>query len=198
LTENGVVVGEKEYGVDVLIFSTGFSSPSAGGPAFRSGMSIIGRNGHSLDDKWVQGAGTLHGLISSDFPNLFLSGPSQMGVSSNQAFSLDQFAIHAAYIVAEAHRKSAESAEKIIIEPTKEAEEDWSMRVMSGAVAMAALAGCTPSYLTAEAEIDRPLPVEQQMAGARGVPWTQGSTDYVRIIEAWRKAGGLEGLKITV
>jgi cation diffusion facilitator CzcD-associated flavoprotein CzcO len=61
-TAQGLVVGGKEYPLDVLILSTGYRSPAigAGDPAAKIGIDIVGRGGRSLTEKWTaQGPTTL-------------------------------------------------------------------------------------------------------------------------------------------
>lgn len=52
--------------------------------------------------------------------------------------------------------------------PTESAEEEWAMRVVSQAHAMAILLNCTPSYTTAEGALRATLPPEAQLKAARG------------------------------
>jgi cation diffusion facilitator CzcD-associated flavoprotein CzcO len=202
ITESAVVVGGTEYEVDLLIFSTGFRSPSAGAsPAFRAGMSIIGRDGLSLDEKIANGGSTLHGTLSRGFPNLFWPGPLQAGATGNQMFVLDQLATHIAYIVSESARRAAQEqkpAQKFTIEPTAEAEEEWAMQILYRAAAFAGIAGCTPSYLNKEGEMDRVSKPEAQMEAARAAIWGEGIAGYVDTIEAWRNQGSLRGIEVTV
>jgi cation diffusion facilitator CzcD-associated flavoprotein CzcO len=202
ITEHAVVTGDSTYEVDLLIFSTGFrvSSP-AGSPAFRAGMSVIGRNGESLDQKFAKGALTLHGTVSHGFPNFFWPGPLQAGAGANQVFVVDQFATHIAYILSESMQRVAQEqqlGQKFTIEPTAEAEEEWSMQVLSRAANLAALAGCTPGYLNREGDIDRISGVEERIKAAKGAIWGEGILDYLNVLEGWRAQGNLRGLEVTV
>jgi cation diffusion facilitator CzcD-associated flavoprotein CzcO len=201
ITENAVVVGDTEYKLDLLIFSTGFRSPGAGGsPGFRAGISISGRDGQSLDQKFAKGVATLHGAMSRGFPNLFWPGPLQAGATANQMFVLDQLARHIAYILSESARRAAQEpqqGQKFTVEPTSEAEEEWSMQILSRAASFAGLAGCTPGYLNLEGDMDRISGMEAQMKAARGAIWGEGIADYVDVIEDWRVQGNLRGLEVT-
>jgi cation diffusion facilitator CzcD-associated flavoprotein CzcO len=197
LTETGAVVGGEEFPLDLIVFSTGFKTPSvgaSGSPAYRAGMEVTGRNGLSLDQKWIDGVGTLHGVISRGFPNLFWPGPFQVGASANWTSVLNQLSIHIAYMIS----SSAQAGEKVIIEPSEEGEEAWAMEILKRAAGFAALAGCTPSYLNAEGEGDHLQSMEEQMKAARSAPWGQGVLDFGRVIKEWREEGGLKGLKIAV
>jgi cation diffusion facilitator CzcD-associated flavoprotein CzcO len=73
--ERGVMVGNSEYEIDLMTFSTGFRAPGVGSPAFRAGITITERNGQSLDQKWAEQVSTLHGVISGGFPNPPRPGP---------------------------------------------------------------------------------------------------------------------------
>ncbi|KAJ9664096.1 hypothetical protein H2201_005336 [Coniosporium apollinis] len=200
LTDHGVVVEDSEYNLDLLILGTGYNSPVVGSPARRAGFSVIGCNGLSMEQKWDDsGAGTLHGIISRDFPNFLFPGPQQAGASANQAFLLDLVAEHVAYILSQATQKAkAVGLEKVVVEPSAAAEQEWSMRIMAGAVAFAGLAGCTPSYFNREGEFARISTQEEQMKAAKGGIWSQGLVDYAEVIEGWRRSGDLKGLEITV
>jgi len=195
VTENGVVVQEQQIELDLLIFSTGYKAPSEG-PGSRAGIAITGRT-QTLEEKWVEGAGTLHGVTTRGFPNLFLTGPYQTGATANWTAVLDQLAIHTAYIVSEAEAKATKKRRKVTIEPTVEGEENWSMQIMSRAGSLAAVAGCTPGYINREGETDRVKTMEEQMKAAKGATWGHGFLDYNSALEGWRTQGGLEGLDVS-
>ncbi len=199
VTSNGLKAGGSEYEVDLLIFSTGFRAPGEGSPASRAGMSVTGRNGKSLEQKWAEGVSTLHGVISHGFPNLFWPGPLQAGAAANQMFVLDQLATHVAYILSDAERTAHDQSlgHNFTIEPTAAAEEEWSMQILHRAASFAGMVGCTPSYLNIEGEMDRISGMEEQMKAGKGAIWGQGIADFVNVIEDWRAQGGLRGLEIT-
>lgn len=194
LTEKGIVANNNEYDLDCIIFSTGYNIAAAQSPTARGGITAHGRDGKSLDDKWTNNVATLHGVFTHDFPNLIFSGPTQATASANFSSCLDLLAQHAAYIVSTATKKA--HSEKPIIEPTEEAEEEWTMQCMMGAAALAGMAGCTPSYLNGEGDADR-IPMEMKMKSARMSPWASGMNDYADVLETWRKEGSLRGLQIT-
>jgi len=103
-------------------------------------------------------------------------------------------------MLAEAEKRASNehrSGGNVVFEPTVEAEEEWSMRVLSKAAAFAAMAGCTPSYLNREGEIDRVSSMEDRMKAARGSIWGEGIASYVKILEEWRDEGTLRGLEVT-
>lgn len=91
LTENGLVVGDKdEYDLDLIIFGTGFSLGIDASPADRGGITVVGRGGEDMQDKWkFKGVGTLHGVVSRGFPNMFFPGLHQAATGPNWTFLLE-------------------------------------------------------------------------------------------------------------
>lgn len=195
LTGKGVVVGETEYEIDLIVMSTGFNVSGVTSPASRGGMTIEGRDGRSMEEKWRDGMATLHGVVSHDFPNLFYPGPNQTGVAANQVYVLDQLATHIAYILSSAVKRAG-PGQKIAVEPSREAEEAWTNEIVSRARALGATASCTPSYLNQEGQAGKFSSVEEAMKAARMSPWGEGILDYVRVIEEWRAKNDLEGLEV--
>ncbi|KIK56840.1 hypothetical protein GYMLUDRAFT_204401 [Collybiopsis luxurians FD-317 M1] len=200
MTSRGPTVAGVEYPVDVLVFSTGFLSPAVGSVASRAGISVIGRGGKSYDEKIEErGVATLHGVVSRDFPNLFFPGPYQAGVTANYTFVLDQMARHASYMIGEAIKrveKEGGHADRVTVEPYEEAEEEWSMKIAGTAFKMAAMIGCTPSYLTSEGEIEKSIPGNDPVKGARRSIWGYGVIDFVEFLEHWRTGGEMKGLEV--
>jgi cation diffusion facilitator CzcD-associated flavoprotein CzcO len=202
ITEDSVVVGGKEYKIDTLVLSTGyrnlFSSPNR-----RVDIDVTGRNGLSFDDKWDSGITTLHGMMTHDFPNLFWPGLSQSGGSINFVYAADVGAVHIAEIMSHAVNKTGKRAGgdtykyNCIIEPTADAEEEWSQLVASQAGAFAAMAGCTPGYFNEEGKADKVGTPEEQQKKARGGIWALGPTHFAKHIGDWRATGEFKGLAIT-
>ncbi|MFC8102708.1 flavin-containing monooxygenase [Streptomyces sp. NPDC057363] len=144
VTPRGVVVDDVEYEVDCLIFATGFSVGVSG---IHSGkLPARGRGGVELLDVWQQeGPRTLHGFTSNGFPNLIQMGSLQNAASVNFTHVLDEQAVHAAALVAAAEAKGA------LIEPSREAEEDWLATLAQEAPDHEWFhAECTPGYYNAE------------------------------------------------
>lgn len=73
ITERGVVVGDTEYELDVLIFATGFDAMTG----TLTAIDIVGRGGRTLRDKWREdGLKSNLGISCHGFPNFFMSlGP---------------------------------------------------------------------------------------------------------------------------
>ncbi|RYO81432.1 hypothetical protein DL766_004711 [Monosporascus sp. MC13-8B] len=209
-----VTVGDTDYNTDVLIFATGFRPPTSGSPAERSRMKVYGRHGLDMDAKWAQpqGLSTFHGLISRDFPNFLFPGPNQMGAAPNGTYQRDRLGQHFAYIITAASEKQRRSGQgpgrpqhgsrygkyDVVIEPTGEAEEDWSKAVAAHAVKLSAMAGCTPNYMITPEEQEAVAKGQkrQMQKKARGALWGKGVADYMSILRDWRDEGALRGLEI--
>jgi cation diffusion facilitator CzcD-associated flavoprotein CzcO len=73
ITERGVVVGDTEYELDVLIFATGFDAMTG----TLTNIDIVGRGGRTLREKWfADGLRSNLGINANGFPNFFMSlGP---------------------------------------------------------------------------------------------------------------------------
>lgn len=197
-TAAGLVVDGKEYPLDVLILCTGFRTPAIGNgsPAARTAIDIFGRQGRSFDEEWqARGAATLHGIYTNGYPNLFLASTSQAGIATNFVLVLDVTSRHVAHIVAEAERR-AEPGTRPVLEPSVDAQEDWSMECMRRATWFAGVAGCTPGYITSEGQAMSNTDPTEVAKQSRGTPWCEGMTSYVQILEKWR-ADGMEGIEIT-
>lgn len=93
INAQGVVHGDDEYPLDVLIYATGFQWM-----ATSTFNMITGREGRTLQEKWrTEGTKTFLGLHSHGFPNLFIvSGPQGGGGSFNFTNAIED---HADYIV---------------------------------------------------------------------------------------------------
>jgi hypothetical protein len=195
VTANGIVANGKEYPVDIIIWGTGYGSPVSDSLAGKAEMNVVGKDGKDMEKVFKQGDwASLHGIIGHGYPNLFSLGLSQAGVGVNQTQRLDAMSAHVAYTISEARQRGGQ--EKVTIEPTEEVCKQWGDRIASNAYLLANMGGCTPSYFTAEAEIERHTP-EQQAKSARSTLFGQGYAAYSKIIEDWRKAGNLDGLVIT-
>ncbi|MGI5441688.1 flavin-containing monooxygenase [Streptomyces shenzhenensis] len=73
ISERGVVVGDTEYELDVLIFATGFDAMTG----TLTNIDIVGRGGRTLREKWLaDGLKSNLGINANGFPNFFMSlGP---------------------------------------------------------------------------------------------------------------------------
>lgn len=161
-----------------MLRSTGFRSPALGSAASKAEISVTGRNGLDMEEQTNKGELlTLHGVLGRGFPNVFWTGPYQAGTTANNTFTLDILATHAAYIIAQTIR-NVEKGRSPVVEPTEEAQAQWAMQIMAGAATFAGMAGCTPSYLNREGELNRLTPEQQMMMAKIGI-WPNGFARYV-------------------
>ncbi|KAL2071193.1 hypothetical protein VTL71DRAFT_12428 [Oculimacula yallundae] len=201
LTATGILHNDTEYPIDVIIWSTGYGSPSAESLAGKAGITVLGRDGIKMEEKYQKAELlTLHGIIANGFPNMFFPGFSQAGVGVNQTQRLDEQSTQMAYMIREAECRSktsqngtSNSVAKTVIEPTAEGCEDWANQCASKAHLFATMAGCTPSYFNAEGAMDK---MEKLAGSARLAMWGQGYLSYARILQEWRRSGQLEGLSV--
>lgn len=198
VTETGIVIGDKEYEVDIIIFGTGYRPPShgLGSPAIRTGTNILGRNGLSLNDKWLgDGPATLHGYLTNGFPNLFFSGTNQATVTGNNVYMLGFIAQHIVAIIAQAKKLIGKGKEPVI-EVTKEAEEAHTTEILKRAAYFVALAGCTPGYFNGYGENSKITDPKETLKRARGSVWAEGSQSFLEYLQKWRDEGSLRGLSV--
>lgn len=197
-TERGLVIGEKEYPFDVIIFGTGYKTPgrSQGSPAARTGVEIYGRDGQSLDQKWQDnGAATLHGYSTHGFPNLFFSGSGQATITGNNTWMLSLIADHVTFMIAEAKRRVG-AEQRAILEVTREAEEAHTAEIVKRAPFYSALAGCTPGYFNGHGEAVNNTDPKEKAKRAKGASWSEGTISFLNYIQGWRDEGSLKGLSI--
>jgi hypothetical protein len=146
-----------------------------------------------MDDKWLQeGAATLHGWATHDFPNLFFFGVSQTGFTANATCGMEAMASYVAATLAEAERR-AQQSDKLTVEVTKAAEDAWSMEVAKRAAWFVGIAGCTPGYFNNEAKI---LDTKEQMRSARAALWGEGMVSFMEMLSSWRSESVLNGFEI--
>ncbi len=183
ITERGVVVDGVEYELDCLIFATGFEVGTS--YAQRAGYEVKGRSGQTLTQKWADGVSTLHGMHSRDFPNNFIFAISQSGFTVSYPHMLNEQSKHAAYIIAECQRRGV-----TVVEASEEAEAAWVQTIIDSAISRQEFAEeCTPGYYNNEGK--------PSALAARNGAYGKGPIAFVKLIEAWRAEGGLEGLELT-
>ncbi|MCC6144322.1 MAG: monooxygenase, partial [Candidatus Hydrogenedentes bacterium] len=183
VTEKGVVFDGVEYEVDCLIFSTGFEVGTS--YTSQSGYDLVGRNGTRLSEKWANGLRTHHGLMTHDFPNCFVLGFTQTGVTPNATHMLDEQASQMAYIVKQVRAKGAKT-----VEPTQAGEDEWCRICDSyGNKTEQLLAQCTPGYYNNEGgKANKNGFISGQYGG--------GAVKFFQILEDWRNEGNMEGLEV--
>ena len=198
ITERGIVVDGKEIDVDVIIFSTGYSTTGlrGGSPGAKLGVEVLGRNGVSLDDKWkTKGALTLHGYATSGFPNLFFTGASQGTATGNNTMMLNVIAKNVAYILKEATTSGSRSG-RPIIEVTPKCEEEHTAEVVKRAAFFTLLGGCTPGYFNGHGDSTRTKDSKAKLKSLQGSIWSEGFQSFVDYVRKWQDGGKLEGLDI--
>ncbi len=87
ITPAGVRTSDAEYGLDIIVFATGFDAMT--GPLLA--LDITGEGGASLRDMWSAGPRTYLGLQTAGFPNLFtITGPGSPSVLTNMPTAIEQ------------------------------------------------------------------------------------------------------------
>lgn len=183
LTRDGVVVGDREYKVDALIFATGYDVSSS--YTRRTGFDIIGRDGVHLSDKWKSGPRTFHGLQSHGFPNCFFLGYTQTGIANNYTHTAEERARHLVYLLEQRVVRGATT-----IEADLRAEDGWvaTMNELSGP-GRAFYADCTPSYLDNEGDIGNP-------DGLAAANYGGGPVQFFELLARWRESGEMDGVTL--
>ncbi|MBU1377753.1 MAG: NAD(P)/FAD-dependent oxidoreductase [Alphaproteobacteria bacterium] len=183
ITEHGIVVDGKEYEVDCLIYATGFEVGTD--YTRRSGYELYGKGGKTLTQKWANGAETLHGLLTRDFPNCFIVSNVQSGFSANFPHMINEQSKHIAYVL-----KHALDHQVRTVEPSAEAEAAWVDTIVKLAIMREAfLKECTPGYYNNEGQPEA-MTVKNGSYGA-------GPVAFTKVLEAWRAEGDLKGLELT-
>jgi cyclohexanone monooxygenase len=121
VTPDGLRVGGQDYEFDAIVFATGFDAMT--GALTR--MGVVGRGGTKLADKWEAGPRTYLGLMTADFPNMFMiTGPGSPSVLSNMIVSIEQHVDWISDCVAHMTARQQDC-----IEPTLAAENAWVQHV---------------------------------------------------------------------
>ncbi len=182
ITEKGIIVDGVEHEFDCIVFASGFEITTALDRQFDIAP-FAGREGTSLYDHWGKGFRTLHGIMANGFPNHFVTGFIQGGVTAATTLMFEQQADHIAYIIKEAQDRGA-----TYVEPTAEAEEGW-VADRPGSTRWTTAPSrreCTPGYYNSEGE-----PNGRSFLGD---PFWGGFYELTELLEAWRGTGELEGL----
>ncbi|MEQ8485775.1 MAG: NAD(P)/FAD-dependent oxidoreductase [Pseudomonadales bacterium] len=182
ITERGIVAGGVEYELDCIIYASGFE---VGTPMERrAGYEVYGEGGVALSDKWRNGVSTLYGMHTHGFPNCFIVGLSQVGLSANIPHVIDVQSRHIAYVLSEARRRNTRA-----IDTTPEAETEWVETVMNASVlSLAFLESCTPGYYNNEGKPNGALV-------RRNGSFAPGIMAFSSILDAWRSEGKLRGIE---
>jgi cation diffusion facilitator CzcD-associated flavoprotein CzcO len=185
--ERGIIVGDKEYEVDCVVFATGFE---AGISYIRlTGFDPVGREGIRLSEHWKGGVRTLHGITTDKFPNLLLIGGNQhSAAAANAVHLLDEQAIHVAYILNEAKQRGFH-----VVEPTADAVDGYTDMIRSSPnnqVQMKFYSSCTPGYYNGEGKGTK---AEDLFFGNR---YGGKVMEFYQMLAEWRRAGTLSGMTL--
>jgi cyclohexanone monooxygenase len=177
-----VIADGRRFPVDCLIFATGFDVSSDF--AKRASLDIIGVAGLTLTQKWASGMATLHGMHARGFPNCFIIGHAQSGMSANFPHMLSEQAEHIAYIVDKCNLTGIRS-----VEASAQAEQLWVDTILRmGESRRRFLESCTPGYYNNEGEVSEQL--------ARSFSFGAGPVAFIDLLRGWRQADVLEGLEL--
>ncbi|MGH3274237.1 MAG: flavin-containing monooxygenase [Streptosporangiaceae bacterium] len=182
ITETGVVVADREYEVDCVIYASGFEV----GTAYhqRAGYDLTGRDGRRLSDDWAQGIRSLHGIHVHGFPNAFIVAPAQgANLISNVPHNLTESAATIAATIAHACRNGFAE-----IEVTQDAQDAWVELLKSAPQGIIGSTECTPGYYNNEGEGPSPH-------AFLNVGYPEGAMAYFAYIDAWRSSGTFTGLE---
>ncbi len=183
INESGVIVNGVEYPVDLLIFASGFEVTT--GYTHRLGFDPKGRDGVSLSEAWAEGPGTLHGVLSNGFPNMFMISTVQGAQATNFVHSITETAQHVAFLI-----EQCVKGDIATIEPETAAQENWFETLFAQLWGIARYnATCTPGYLNSEGGGD--------MRSARAIAWMTSVLGFAEYVENWRQQGDLAGLTLT-
>jgi cation diffusion facilitator CzcD-associated flavoprotein CzcO len=119
MVPEGIRTTEGVIPLDVIIFATGFDAIT--GPFFN--IDLRGRNGTALVDAWSEGPHAYLGIQAVDFPNMFMvTGPTS--TTGNLPLAIENHVEWIGDCIAYMRDNDIDT-----IEPTAEAQEQWSERV---------------------------------------------------------------------
>jgi cation diffusion facilitator CzcD-associated flavoprotein CzcO len=181
ITEHSVWANGQEFPLDLLIFATGFElSPLERGTP----IPVTGRDGLTLEEKWDEGATTLHGQHVHGFPNFLLSTSRQASWDNNFPYPQEVVATHLATFLRWVLDNDVDT-----FEVTEEAEAAWVRFHEELSVELQKTwAECTPSYFNQEGKPDPRL--------IRNATLGKSPEELRQILAEWRQAG-MPGLEMT-
>ncbi len=122
VTPRGVVTGDHEHELDILVLATGFDAVTGG----LTNIDIRGSDGINLAEKWADGVRTYQGLANAGFPNLLASyGPQS---PSGFWFGPSSAEIQGEHIIEFLMYMRDHGLSRL--EPTREAEEAWRVECL--------------------------------------------------------------------
>jgi cation diffusion facilitator CzcD-associated flavoprotein CzcO len=188
VSERGPVVDGRQYDVDCIIYATGFEAEMT--PlARRAGHDVIGRDGTTLAEKWSDGVGSLFGMMSSGFPNLFFTpAPAQQAVVTPNYTQLAVLgAEFISAVIAQLRERGIDAFDVDV-----DAEREWTQKIVDSFVdASRVMSACTPSRINNEGHPEAMNP--------RNGNYGRGLGDYFayrELLEKWLADEQLEGLDL--
>ncbi|KAK7934860.1 hypothetical protein PG985_000355 [Apiospora marii] len=199
-TRQGVVVGRDEYPLDALVLATGFEIAGTGqSPTAAAHAYCRGRGGRDLDDKWGSlDFGTLLGVCTHGFPNLFFSVGANSGANANMTAVYTSQARMTAHLVATSTataRNSGGDPARTVVEATVEGERGWVDECLGLATwYVPLLTTCPPTYFTG---YRNGPPDEKTMAVAkRKLPYPGGPVGFDEAVSRYIAEGDLKGVVV--
>ena len=117
LTEKGLVANGRAFEFDAIVFATGFDAMT--GTLFN--VDIRGRDGLALKKKWEAGPRTYLGLMTENFPNMFMiTGPGSPSVKGNMINTIEQHVDMVTDTMLHMREHGLD-----LIEPDLKAEDEW-------------------------------------------------------------------------
>jgi cation diffusion facilitator CzcD-associated flavoprotein CzcO len=182
MTPTGVIVGERHYQIDCLIYATGFEVGTD--YTRRAGYDVVGPQGISLSEYWRDGMRSLHGMHVHGFPNMFVLGHTQGGFTVNYPHLLEEASAHLTHILHHAIDHDLST-----VEATEEGEAAWLVTLAESARDIRTFQEqCTPGYYNNEGQ--------PAAGGFLGSSYGNGPMPYFRLLADWRDAGSFTGLEL--
>jgi cation diffusion facilitator CzcD-associated flavoprotein CzcO len=188
VTEEGLICNGEKFELDLIVYATGFEAEVTPFPR-RAAHDIIGRGGVHMAEKWAPGVSTLHGMMTSGFPNMFIMpAPGQQAViTANITLINTEGAKHIAATV-----KMLEDRGVRVFDVNPEAENEYVEAIVSRYVdASSVMAACTPSRLNFEGDPGAMNPRSGSYGGGRG-----DFLGFCELLAEWRAKGDFAGLEI--
>ncbi|KXS12174.1 FAD/NAD(P)-binding domain-containing protein [Gonapodya prolifera JEL478] len=193
ITPRGIVVAGKEYEVDCIIWSTGFTVTGIVIDT-HSDYRILGRGGLTAKEKHAkyEGFASLFGTATSEFPNSFSFGSAQAGNSVNFTSIFIMQATWVTGVIVEALKRGVD-----VLECTRDAEEEWTREVLAtGKENYDFRESCTPGYYNAEGDLNKLRAVVNRAQNYGGGPLKYRDRMHEHLSNL-QKTGKFEGFNVT-
>jgi cation diffusion facilitator CzcD-associated flavoprotein CzcO len=145
ISSKGPVFEGKEYGLDLLIYATGFEVQQTG-----IYNDIVGVDAVNLQDKYAGGIRTLLGIHTAGFPNLFIMGGYQASFQFNLTEMLQTQGDHIAACIDYVRANGYDT-----LDVSDVAEEWWVQEVIGHRGKTSRSEECTPGYYNFEGNEQR-------------------------------------------